>query len=182
MSEMSLKEILESKINWAHEIKDDLEEAKTPLICAAANYTMLAIRNVEGAELISDELGDICDRIEELMKKNDAFLRQTIKELNSKCEDVRLNKIKTLHHDFRMRRQYRFENGDVYTVLSSFYSNNDTKFIVTAPDYVAHEVVNNPEAGDREEIYLSDYYEYECVLTAADLIHTDNEKEELGIE
>lgn len=187
MSEdLKLRDALESRINWCFEVKADLDIANERLHFGVTDFRMLdeADGNDDefNAEELLKEVRELSGHVDAILEKTANYRERCTQELVNKFNDVRQERIDKLHHAFIVGREYRLylndEQKPTFTVLNVFGDGNK-RYIVTAPDFKAHEV-KEQNNGNHTEMATFNINDFVFLLTAQNLIHTEQEKKELG--
>lgn len=185
MSEI-VKELLESRIQWCHEACEDLDNAITKLSFVGTDFLMLAEKGARNEEFNAVEkrkiIQDLCVSLDKMNKEIVSYGRACKHELYSSFDETRQSKLKELHRLFTINRDYRLKTGDgqvhTFTVVNTF-CRGGVQYIVTAPDWRAHEVQVDDQKMEKAIFTLNgDIY----TLSGSDLVHNAAEKEELGLD
>lgn len=184
--DLKLRDALESRINWCFEVKADLDIANERLHFGVTDFRMLDEAgggdDEFNAEELLKEVRELSGHVDAILEKTASYRERCTQELVNKFNDVRQERIDKLHHAFIVGREYRLylndEQKPTFTVLNVFGDGNK-RYIVTAPDFKAHEV-KEQNNGNRMEMATFNINDFVFLLTAQNLIHTEQEKKELG--
>lgn len=184
--EENLQELLETRINWCFETREDLNVAMQKIGYASTDFAMLIEAGAGDVEFnpieLRKEVRDLNEHIAAIFNKTEDFRKRCTQEIVAKFDEVRQRKIDNLHRSFLLNRSYRLNDNEgtqhTFTVVNTF-NLGDKKYIVTSPDWQAHKV-NFYDLEIENESAEFNINGVICVLPSSSLVHTDEEKEELG--